>query len=350
LTHPALKGHDTSNLSIRQSGIDVLRGRDGREADYDAFEHLCADAFDDPRRGAVAVLTVYSDASYNQPSSIRPNPFLLHTVGCYIARVEDWRKFRTEWRLELAKKGLDHFHMNKFEYAVNAVRTGRQISRKDAYYGWSEDEFVPFLKRLQRVINRKRRDGSFRMEAFISSVVKPDFEKTLPDELRDEPGCSSPYIFNVMINMESLVQWTTQHGYDGPIHYVFAGGDKEGGNLERWFDYCFSNEVARERYKLSKGYSRVGYSIEWMKAEPALQAADIAAFEYNKLALRVLDTGKRVSEMNSAEVRRSLVNLCDTRHNGKLLAEKNLIPSFAEMVKFKKKHGSAFTLRELRPM
>jgi hypothetical protein len=294
------------------------------------------------------VLTVYSDASYNQPSSTQPNPFLLHTVGCYVARVDDWRRFRKEWNVELAKRHLDHFHMNKFEYAVNAARTGKQMSRKDAYYGWSEDEFVPFLQRLQRVINRKRRDGTFRMEAFISSVVRPDFEKTLPDELKDEPGCQSPYIFNVAINMESVFLWRVRNGYDGPIHYVFAGGDREGGNLERWFDHCWNNDVASERYKLAKGYSRVGYSIEWMKAEPALQAADIAAFEYNKLALKVAESGRRVNEMNKAEVRRSLVNLCNTRHNGKLLTEKHLVPSFAEMLKFKRKHGSAFALRELK--
>jgi hypothetical protein len=294
------------------------------------------------------VLTVYSDASYNQPSATRPNPFLLHTVGCYVARVEDWRRFRKEWKRELAKKGLDHFHMNRFEYAWNRIHTGKSVSKSDPYYGWVENDFVPFLKRLQQVINRKRNDGTFRMEAFISSVVKADFEKILPRELKDEPGCRSAYIFNVVINMESIVRWATQNKYAGQIHYVFAGGDGEGGNLERWFDYCWANRTARERYRLSKGYSRRGYDIEWMRAEPALQAADIAAFEYNKLAQTVAKSGKRVPQLDRNEVRRSLINLSNTRHNGKLLTEKHLIPTFAAMLKFKKQHPSGFVLHDLQ--
>ena len=41
---------------------------------YDAFEHLCADAFpDNATRGTVAVITAYFDATYNNPKGILPN-------------------------------------------------------------------------------------------------------------------------------------------------------------------------------------------------------------------------------------------------------------------------------------
>jgi hypothetical protein len=309
---------------------------------YDAWEHLCADAFDHSTRGSVALLTVYSDASYNQPTSANPNPILLHTVGAYMATREDWRKFRREWKKELDKRGVNDFHANKFERARSDTIAGRHLSKNNPYCGWVSDDFVPFQRRLQDVINRKRKDGTFRTGGFIASVVKADFDKTLPSELKNDPGSRSHYIFNVVMIMEKIAAWAEDNRYYDPIHYVFAGGDGEGGNLENWFDDCFRNKAARNRYRLSKGYSRIGYSIEWAQKEPALQAADMAAYEFNKVSLLAAEKGRMVTE---DEVRKSLLNLCRTRHEGMLLTERELVPSFKQMLAFYKKHGKGIISR-----
>src|SRR5882724_1201387 len=268
-------------------------------SEYDAWEHRCADAFDDLRRGLVVLLvddslTFYVDASANPFSEKSPNAPLLHTLGGYIGSVGSWRQFRKEWRTELKRKGLEFFHMTDFERDQNATLTGKPISRKSPYRGWACEDFRPFLQRLHRVINRKKSDGSFRLEAFISSIVRPDFEETMLDELRDSPGCVSTYMFNVGVNMESIAMWADKRNYFGPIHYVFAGGDGEGGNLEKWFTRLWQSNNARKRFRLSKGYSRLGYDIQWMRAEPALQAADIAAFEFLKAALKHAENGAGV--------------------------------------------------------
>lgn len=286
-------------------------------------------------------LIVYSDASYNQPTAKYPTQPLLHTVGAYVATDTDWRRFRKEWRGELAKKKHNHFHMTDFEYAQNAAITGKSLKESDSYYGWGPNDFVPFLKRLHGVINRKRRDGSFRMSAFIASLVKPDFDKTVPAELKDDPGCRSHYIFNVVNVMEQIARWADRNNYYGSIHYVFAGGDQGApGNLESWFNYCFKSKTATKKFRLSKNRSDKGYEIEWMKIEPALQAADISAYEFNKLAIKAAERGN--FEIDEGELRKSIINLCRTSHRGGLLTEKELIEAFSKMVEFKKKHGSGF--------
>lgn len=315
-------------LEVESERLDSIQA-------YDAWEHLCADAFDEPSEGFIAVQTVFYDASSNPWSAKRPDAPLLHTVGCYIAHVDDWRRFRKEWRIELGKSGFEFFHMTDFEYAQNEIINGRELSTKNPYHGWSKDDFVPFLKRLHRVINRKKSDGSYRMQAFISSLVKPDYDKTLPDALKDEPGCRSHYMFNVANTMESIAQWANKHTYYDPIHYVFAGGDGEGGNLEKWFVSCWENDNLRKHFRLSKSYSHMPYDIARMKDEPALQAADIAAYEFNKVALEVAERGGL--DIPIKELRKSLSSLCQADHNGLLLRDQELAKAFPHMVKYKER-------------
>jgi hypothetical protein len=78
-----------------------------------------------------------------------------------------------------------------------------------------------------------------------------------------------------------------------------------------------------------------------MKGEPALQAADIAAFEFCKAALKHAEKGGG-PQPDLRELRKSLANLCQTRHNGKLLTKERLILSFKQMVEFREKYGTEF--------
>lgn len=312
--------------------------------EYDAREHICLDAFDNPKKGVIALvfpLTAYFDASENRLSPTRPNSPLLHTVGCYLATVEDWRKFQKEWRLELGKKNVPYFHMKDFEYALSAIKRGERdkVSSKSFYKNWGEDEFVPFQNRLYRTINRKRKDGSYRLVGFVSSVVKEDFDKTLPDELKGDPECQSYYIFNVANLMKAIAFWCSQNVIYDPIHYIFAGGDNEGGNIERWVDYLWNkDEQSKNFFRLNKGYSRAGYDIQWMQDVSPLQAADIVAYEFNKVAVEVTGRGY-VAEIPLEELRKSLPNLCKTAHFGLALGREYLLDAFAQIIRLRKSKG-----------
>jgi hypothetical protein len=187
------------------------------------------------------------------------------------------------------------------------------------------------------VINRKNNDGRYRLAAFTSSLVKSDFDRTLPDELRDDPECKSYYIFNVANVMKMIARWSSGGAIYDPIHYIFAGGDGESNNIEKWFDYCWSDQQSRDYFRLSKGYTRMGYDIQWMKAEPALQAADIAAYEFNKVAIKVTEKGD--NDIPVAEMRKSLPVLCRAEHYSFTLTEESLPGAFDQILRVRKSQG-----------
>jgi hypothetical protein len=287
------------------------------------------------------VLVAYFDASYNHPSSTRPNPSLLHTVGVYIGDANDWRKFRKEWQSELSRKSLPDFHMNKYERALSDTIQCRELATTNPYYGWHKEDFAPFLQRLHKVLRRKNRNGIARLEGIGVSIKKADFEDLLPDELKADEGCKSPYIFNVAANMGHVGAWANYYNYAGDIHYVFASGDGEDGHIKDFFSSCWKHKDAVRFFRLTKAVSTTGYEIKAAKDEPALQAADIAAYEFNKIALHCLENGY---DIDPAALRKSVLNLCREPNNNfpLLLAGERMVKAFGAMVAFKEKHGGAF--------
>jgi len=304
------------------------------EQEYDAWEHICADAFDNPKRGAIAVVTAYFDESYNHPKAGTDEP-LMYTVACYITTKENWKKSRKEWRIELAKKGLDHFHMNRFEWARSEVIAGRELSTKNPYYGWHKEDFDQLLDKLHHVINRKDKSGAYRLVAFMTEVLRTDFDETRPEELKNDPQCRSYYIFCVSNIMEAIARWADLSTYYDPIHYVFAGGANEGGNLERWFNYCWKHPGIKAHFRLGKGYSRFPYDTQYANDEPALQMADTAAYEFNKAAMLWVQRGFR--DMDKSEMRRSLGSLARTDHAGWLFRKEELLQTYDAIIKHRRR-------------
>lgn len=320
---------------------------------YDAWEQLCANAFDVPQKGLIVLLisseeslAFYSDASANHFAAKKPNAPLLHTVGGYISTVAHWRRFRREWQKELTKKGLTHFHMTEFEYAQNAVLTNKPLSHKSPYNGWKYEEFQPFLKRLHAVINRKNRKGHFRMAGFMATVIKADFDRFVPAGMEKELGFNSYYMWNMILNMESIAIWAEENKHAGPIHYVFASGDGEEGNIGQWFKACWDVEHMREHYKLSKSYSVMPYSIAAMRPEPAIQAADVGAYELNKYWLAVADAGY---DQSLVKPRRSLLNLVKSKHSGNLMRYDELMLALKDVMAQRKAYPEWPHVGPMRP-
>lgn len=304
-------------------------------SEYDAWEHICADAFDDLRTGIVVLLTAYFDATDDPTVKGRPDRPLLHGVGCYLAYRDDWKRVRREWKAELDKKGLRYFHATDFEWALNQVINDRELPKDNPYCGWKREEFVEFQKRLYRVLNRKRhkQEGAYRLAAFCSSVHKIEFDANLPAELKDDPECQSYYIFNVANTMKQIAWWCNRHFplyQRNPIHYIFANGDNEGGNLEKWFNLLWQDPGDRYYFRLHKGYSRIGYDLQWMESEPALQAADVVAFELGKVGVEV--TVRGAADIPFDELRRSLPVLFQAPGFGTTLTGSELIAAFNQII------------------
>lgn len=301
---------------------------------YDAFEHLCGDVFPDKKGGVLAYITVYADASYNHPSPSRPNPPLLHTIGAYVATQPNWRRFRKEWQGELDKKRLDLVHMTDFEHALNAVKSGRPLKDANPYKDWPLTDFIPFLKRLHKIIKRKS-NGECRINGFVSSVIKTDFHETLPEELKDEPGCRSPYVFNVASLMHQIANWANRVGYYDPIRYVFEDGDDEAGNLQNWFRYCGNSKTAVREFRLGAGYSLIP-----KKGDIALQVADIGAYEFNKFFIKITEKGSY--DVDMSDHRKSLVGLIPALERCELHSKSEMLKSYPKLIQFVADHGSRF--------
>lgn len=306
---------------------------------YDAWQHVCADAFDDPRRGIIALLTTYFDAVDNPTIKDDPDRPLLHGVTCYLAYKPDWDRFRKQWRKALSAKGLEFFHMTDFEFALNKAIQKKELpsdQKYDAYRGWSKEDFISFQQQLFRIINRKTDEGQYKMASFTSAVYKAEFDAKLPAELKDDPECQSYYIFNVANIMKGIAWWCNRHPERykrNLIHYIFAKGDREGNNLENWFDYCASVESDRYYFRFSKGYSRyprLPYEMQWMESEPALQAADVAAFEMGKIAVEVAKRGH--TNISFDELRKSIPGLCKAPHTGLTLTGSELDAAFSQIL------------------
>lgn len=288
-----------------------------------------------------AVLTAYFDASYNQPSPTRPDPPLLHTVGGYIGLDDDWRKFRKEWRIELGKKGLADFHMNKYERARSDVIQGRALEKSNPYHGWDREDFKTFLQKIHNTLRRKNAAGLARLEGVGCSINKADFDSMLPNELSVDEGCKTPYMLNVATNMGHVASWAIHYGYNDEIHYVFASGDREEGNIKDFFASIWKNDKAIRFFRVSKARARSGYEIRSAKDEPALQAADIAAYEFNKIALNCIENA---DDLDPNTLRKSVLNLCrEPNNNFPLLIEGDRMRrAFEAMTAFKRVHGGTF--------
>jgi hypothetical protein len=231
--------------------------------------------------------------------------------------------------------------MNKYEKALSETIQGRELRPNDPYHGWRREEFTPFLQRLHNVLRRKNADGLPRLEGIGQSIKKADFDSMLPDELKDDPGCKSYFMFNVASNMAHAAMWASHNKYDDEIHYVFDAGDGEDGNIARFFDSLWKYEKAQQFVRLTKEISSTGYELRSAQAEPCLQAADIAAYEFNKLAMHCLENNYEI-DPNAA--RKSVVNLCREPNNNfpLLLAGDRMRDAFEAMAAFKRHHGAAF--------
>jgi hypothetical protein len=168
----------------------------------------------------VDVVIAYFDATYNHPKPDSPTPEV-HTLAAYVGARENWKKFRKEWRRELDKKSIDHFHMSKFEFARSQAIAGKEIPKSSLYHGWEAEEFAPFLQRLHNTINRKDKNSIYQFEASISAVIKSDFDETISDELKGDVQCASYYIFNVITVIKGIALWADRNNYRDSIHYVF---------------------------------------------------------------------------------------------------------------------------------
>lgn len=244
---------------------------------HDAFEALCA-AFSS--RDLVAVLYAYFDESYNHRTQRNPHDPLLYTVACWLAPVNQWKKFGKKWKSALGSVGLEAFHMNEYE------------NRRADYEDWPEIRRVNFLKRLHRIMKEHIIYGcSYTLDrAAFDELVEPNWKSAF--------GTKSCYGFAVFSCLDDISGWCEHNGYgDEKIHHVFAHMQGQGSDLDTIFNFLLKRPKLKQAVKLTGMWTK-GLARD----VPQLQAADILAYEVNKQATNAFGAGAR-------EIRKSLQNL-----------------------------------------
>lgn len=226
------------------------------------------------------MLKAYFDESYNQRTSRNPNGPRFFTVGCWLSTAGHWKRFEKKWGEALSKAGISAFHMNKYE------------NRKQEYSGWKQDKRVSVLKSLHRAIRAHTIYGcsiTLNCEDFDSLTSQNP-------KLKSYFG-KSYYGFDVMACIMAMNEWCDDKGISGPIDYMFADLPKQGSSLDPMFRLLLKDPKLRSEYRLAGTWTKA-----LARDVPALQAADIIAYESNKRALNHMTEGVRF-------IRQSLENL-----------------------------------------
>ncbi|HJZ79919.1 MAG TPA: hypothetical protein VKD91_06230 [Pyrinomonadaceae bacterium] len=229
----------------------------------------------------MGLLYAHFDESYNQPNVKTPNDVPVYTVACYLSPAWKWKRFNQKWNEVLTEAGLNGFgfHMNRYE------------NRIKEYADWDDEKRVQVLKGLHKIIGDEIIYGS----AFTMDRIA--FEEIITEDARQVLAAKSPYAFNAFSCMSEINDWCDKKKYEGPIQYVFAHLDKQGGHLDEFFGRALKNEKLRKALRLNGTWAK-GLA----KDVPGLQAADILAYEVTKRIADVYGAGER-------EIRKSLQNM-----------------------------------------
>jgi hypothetical protein len=271
------------------------------DKEYDSWEHFCNLIFPDNPKGIIVVVTMYLDAAFKSYTADKKP--LFHTLAGYAATVDNWRRFRKEWKLELDKKGIDHFHMTKFEYAKNRKTHRHEVHQaKNPFADLPLEDFDPMFERLARTLSRKT-NGKTRLYSRASSIINEDFYAVRPDILADDIRCISPYVFNAYVLLRDMSQRLPT---SEDIAYVFATGDEEIGQLHNLFLYIKKRPHIAKDLRIHWSGDNEVIKQSQMKEQSPIQAADILAYETQADLKNWIDAGRPMANPDLSTRRRAL--------------------------------------------
>jgi hypothetical protein len=193
-----------------KSAIEVESRRD-EDSTYDAFEHLRRALFWEPD-WPIVMLTFYADDA-NKTDQHE----YIH-VAAFVALTEQWESnFSVNWRLRLARAGLDAFHANKF------------FNGAPPYQTWNKPERAGERKNLLSDLVEIIGQGS--LFSFISVVHVPSWRK-LNEEFCLEERCLRPYPLAGRTIVRLARNWWQARGRDPKeVKYIFDQGFEDWGML-----------------------------------------------------------------------------------------------------------------------
>lgn len=211
----------------------------------------------------MTVFRTYLDVSRDEGDS---NVYML---AGFISDTERWAAFDVEWRKVLDCYNIPAFHMTDFESGYGDFK------------GWEPNDprRVPLLTALLGVIERNT------VGSVGFGVSQSMFDSVVPPDVLNMIG-GSPYFFlflNLLLGAERLMSnaaklFLAGVPYDWRMIYMLARGDQGAGTVvETWMS---PHEAAK--WTRLETHTQGLYIVEDNKDYPALEAADVLAFEGRK--------------------------------------------------------------------
>jgi len=176
-----------------------------------------------------------------------------------------------EWVATLRKYGLDELHMKEF------------VPPHGRHAHWDHQKKREMLEELVKVIHRHSLTGlgaALQMTQFMRTSHAFAHSKS--------PALvSSPYEWCFRYCAVQAASWADSSGKLGAIDYLLDDGCSGRGFVYKGFQMSLDNPALRERFRLGS------LSFGDSKASPALQSADLLAYEMYKEADRVLSAAAR---------------------------------------------------------
>jgi hypothetical protein len=178
--------------------------------------------------------------------------------GC-LATIENWKEFSCEWLSVLAGNRIDCFHMTDFDN-----RRGDFSLEK-----CPEEKRIPMQSALLGILKQR-----------IQAIVVAATNKQDYAQVESIYGIKI-FPYTAYQCLSGVEQWANEVGYDGPISYVFdeGGGSKElgtRGSLDQLLSDIWGDPELKRRFQI---ISRSCWNYGSVKATPALQGADLVAYE-----------------------------------------------------------------------
>ena len=240
----------------------------------------------------MVMLDAYVDESGTHDSSA------VVAVAAYMSTPDRWLRFEADWKVALAEKGLDVFHMNRFS------------NRAKPFDSWSAKERDTFLNRLIEIIN-----ANVIMSAGIL-IPRTRFNNLLSSRVRAHYGIYGVAIDFLIMDIARGLEPTEK---DVWITYILEDGAVGKGEITGVITPILSDPKQRRELRLK------ALRFESKKHLLPLQAADILVYELYKHHNR---TGGRVnmryplSELERRPQRWSLLDEGSLRNLNEILSIK----------------------------
>ncbi len=222
------------------------------------------------------------------------------SVAGYVWSFENWKRANRRWQRFLSDNGLEFFHMTDFE------------AYEGPYKRWTPKRHLAVIKRLIKIITETASLG-------VAVGIASEHHANVLAQAPPDTILSTAYLQASAACMATVARWIRDQRLSESVSYIFESGDEKQSILRRCVMAACESPTYRQNLRVRSLH------FEDKRTTPALQAADILAYEYAKEAPRRLGLASRPQ-------RKSLIALANALpHRGKFLDWESLSHSVAHI-------------------